>query len=381
MFFIVLGIGSILVMHSSKTNKALENQHEQEKLGVLYQTVDGEYTMYQSELFDTYLIACALYFDFKSENLIMPENEFYQEVQTYFEPYKEHSFIQGLEGYVETQYQDTSDEVIQALIGYLYSNGIEQEGKLQENEISFVELGGFKTFINELRQFYIDSNAQEFFVSHQSYYSDFAELTQKETENTSVTELIVLMEEYVNTKETYFLDTEIHYSSFISLYRPSGGSFYSMVLDQGNYFVSYQSTFQERNNLDSMDIVSIIETSIHEYLHLYINPEVENRREFIEQLAVGQEKILYGGQLYQYMEWYRIVDENIVRAVETRIYGKYYNSLEKAFNQVLRKEIEWGEFSKVESLYSALDEYEANRSQYPDITAYTTKLIQVLFAF
>jgi hypothetical protein len=66
----------------------------------------------------------------------------------------------------------------------------------------------------------------------------------------------------------------------------------------------------------------IIENAIYEYLHMYINPSVQNNEELIQSLRNGKDVKEYVSQMYQDFPWNRVVDENIVRAVETRVYAK-----------------------------------------------------------
>ncbi|MEA4963591.1 DUF4932 domain-containing protein, partial [Lutispora sp.] len=80
-----------------------------------------------------------------------------------------------------------------------------------------------------------------------------------------------------------------------------------------------------------------------------------------------------------HMDWHRIADENIVRAVEARIYGEVYNNTNRAYEGVLKKEVEWGGFKKIRNIYEILEEYEDNRKQCLSINDYVPKLIEELF--
>lgn len=67
---------------------------------------------------------------------------------------------------------------------------------------------------------------------------------------------------------------------------------------------------------------------------MYINEPVYQHKQLIDELTQDKNKIDYGGSLYRYMDWHRIVDENIVRAVETSIYSKIYNDPDHAYEKI-----------------------------------------------
>ena len=356
-----------------------EFQHKEILLEKVNQSDDECYTIYTSKLMDTYLIACALYFDFDTPNMIEDNNTLYQQVKEHFSLYKNHLFVKSLENYVDTEYRDSNPWVISSIIMYMCSTELENKEVNQLQNPVFHNYEAFKEFLNDLTQFYKDTNAEKFFDTNKKYELKMYKEIEEKIKSIPVAALIQTMESYVGNKERYYENQNVKYISLITLYRPSGASFYPIRLKDSTYFVSYQSIFQEPSNIESFDIDRCVETAIHEYLHMYINPPVEEQKQLIDRLATGKDKIIYGGKMYQHMDWHRITDENIVRAVEARIYGEVYNNTNRAYEEVLKKEVEWGGFTKVRNIYEILDEYEDNRKQYLSINAYIPKLIEELF--
>ena len=343
--FVLIGCNA----KQSKTTNARQNREIECKeilLKRVNQSDNKSYTIYTSKLIDTYLIACALYFDFDTPNMIEDKNILYQQVKEYFLPYKDHPFVKSLENYVDTEYKDSNNWVISSIIMYMCSTELENEEVNQLKNPVFNNYEAFKEFLNNLVQFYIDTNAEKFFDANKKYELKIYNEIEEKIKGIPADALIQTMESYVGNKEKYYENQNVKYISLITLYKPSGASFYPIRLKDSIYFVSYQSIFQEPSNIESFDIDRCVETAIHEYLHMYINQPVEEQKQLIDQLAAGKDKIIYGGKMYQYMDWHRIVDENIVRAVETRIYGKVYNNTNRAYEQVLKKEVEWGALQK-----------------------------------
>lgn len=364
---------------TTNTKQIREVEYKEILLKEVNQSDNESYTIYTSKLIDTYLIACALYFDFDTPNMIEDNNILYQQVKEHFLPYKNHSFVRSLENYVDTEYRDSNHWVISSIIMYMCSTELENKEVSQLENPVFNNYESFKEFLNNLIQFYKETNAEKFFDNNKKYELKMYKEIEEKIKSIPVAAFIQTMESYIGNKERYYENQNVKYISLITLYKPSGASFYPIRLKDSTYFVSYQSIFQEPNNIESFDIDRCVETAIHEYLHMYINQPVEEQKQLIDQLATGKEKIIYGGKMYQYMDWHRIVDENIVRAVETRIYGEVYNNKNKAYEEVLKKEVEWGGFTKVRNIYEVLDEYEDDRKQYISINAYIPKLIDELF--
>lgn len=130
----------------------------------------------------------------------------------------------------------------------------------------------------------------------------------------------------------------------------------------------------------TIDINTLIRDQVvHEFLHLYLNNAVYGQNELIEELASQKDIKEYVGELYWNMPWHRAVDENIVRAVETRVYAQFYNNEDNAYREIIQKEIEIGGFTYVDRVYQSLENYENNRDIYNDLDLYIPAMIKELF--
>lgn len=330
----------------------LETLYEDEAIGI-----------YNSQLIDTYLIASALYFDFESDWFIKETSEIGRQVKSYFEPYKDHSFIKGMGKYVEEAYGDISFKILIPLTTYCYGNELE---------------GEFEGFLGELKQFYKDTKAEHFFRKQEGYNKKIKEGIEKDFQEKDLNSYIQAMEGYVGNKESYYPETKVGYGILTSLYRPNGASFYSIDKENAMEFICFTGISEESIQEEVFSTEVMVENAIHEYLHMYINSGVERQESLIQSLVSDKKVTDYVGSLYQNMPWNRVVDENIVRAVETRIYAQVLDNGHKAYEQILKKEIEWGGFKKVGKLYKTLKDYEENRDKYPIIDDYMPELINGL---
>lgn len=105
---------------------------------------------------------------------------------------------------------------------------------------------------------------------------------------------------------------------------------------------------------------------------------MEEELDLIESLHRDQKKSDFVGGIYQGMDWNRIIDENIVRAMSTRIIARVTQNEEKAYEEIMKRKIELGGFYKVQNIYETLKIYEDNRNQYPTINSYTKQMIEKL---
>lgn len=339
-----------------------------------------DYRIYSSELLDTYFIACALYFNFDSEELLpnTQNDVLFSKVKEYFKVYKSHPFIQNLESFVDIEHHAHRDGVVYPLIMYAFSNVDYGMGVDSIRTDVFQDGKQFNIFLQALTQFYLDTEAQTFFQSLQ-IHKDMEIKIQNEIDTLPVDTLISEMESYVGNKELLFSDQSVKYRSIMTVFRPFNASFYTIQYGGDIYLVGQQSPIGQSKKSDSFDMAQTINTMIHEFLHSYINPPVYEHNDKILSLAENKEKTNYAGAMYQDMEWHRIVDENIVRVVETRIFGSVLNDQEKAFDYILDKEIKFSEMPKLQQLYDALPKYEQHRDTYQTIDTFIPDLISVMF--
>lgn len=204
---------------------------------------------------------------------------------------------------------------------------------------------------------------------------------KNELPKSSIHEFLSEMEQYTGNKTDLYGNHEIRYRSVTTLFRPFLASFYTFHTNDATYFIGQLSPTTSEKNPETYDIGQFVETSIHEFLHNYINQPVYEQNDNIQNLANDRNKADYAGTspMYQTMDWHRIVDENIVRAVETAIYANVYHNREQAYEQIMKKEVELGGMLRLPRLYEALKTYEKNRDSYASIADYLPVLIDSLF--
>jgi hypothetical protein len=125
------------------------------------------------------------------------------------------------------------------------------------------------------------------------------------------------------------------------------------------------------------NINSITTTSLHEYLHNFINIPVNENISLINSLTRDKDQAKYCSSLYYKFPWNRITDESFVRAIEARLY-KNVISEDFAISNIINRETKNG-FVYTQALYDKLDEYEKNREIYPTINDFIPQLINELY--
>lgn len=177
-------------------------------------------------------------------------------------------------------------------------------------------------------------------------------------------------ESYTGTKDKLFPQQTLHYATCLSVYKSrNNASFHQIPVNGDMYFLSYQSPLGYDGNFHIQDM---LETTIHESLHPFINPGVELQQELIQSLAGNKNPADYTSSIYVNMPWYRITDEAIVRAVQARIYREAGHGDGTAAKQLLDRQTG---IANLYPIYDSLAEYESNREEYPCIDDYLQVLI------
>ena len=267
--------------------------------------------------------------------------------------------------------QDVSGEVVHPLVYHILTG----EGFSQWSNSVFADAEEANTFINGLKQFYKDTGAEEF-LKNSSLRQEMLAYIPGASGEMPIAEYLHEMEAYVGNKERLFDDANLHYYSLITPFRPKMASFYDCYPGQDVYFVAQQAPYSFTGD-GSLDIRQIVETSIHESLHLFINGLVASRSELIDTLTQNLNPADYTSQLYidAGHPWHRIIDEAVVPAVQAGIYRQVYGDSERAYQELLVKELNEG-IVNLDKMYVALSTYEANRNTYPTIDAFMETLIR-----
>ena len=331
---------------------------------------EAPYSVSYSELIDTYLIACGLYFDFGSPYLFPADAMVdYEETIEYFSPYKDHAFIRDLGAFVDGQGMNASMNVYVPLLQYAVSS--KEKGECIGNIQSYVFQTdeAFYNFLENLHQFYDDTHAAAFF-ERSAIHRQLEQHIQSGMAGVPVITYFNAAESYTGTKDKLFPQQTLHYATCLSVYKSrNNASFHQIPVNGDMYFLSYQSPLGYDGNFHIQDM---LETTIHESLHPFINPGVELQQELIQSLAGNKNPADYTSSIYVNMPWYRITDEAIVRAVQARIYREAGHGDGTAAKQLLDRQTG---IANLYPIYDSLAEYESNREEYPCIDDYLQVLI------
>jgi hypothetical protein len=332
------------------------------------------YNMYKRNSIDLFLIAVALHNDFNN-NYVLPNadtRQLYIKAKAYFMPYKNHPFIKELSKYMN------GDDVNGDYLGILLCNTDlpklnQQYGygkyKLKDEDI--------KEFLKGLKNFYTDTKAENFFKTSDVSYDNLKKYIDENYDKNEIVNLIGDVVKYTNNKEKYYQNNNINYNTVLTLYR-SKGSFF-IVNENGQInFMSLQYGFSyTKSTNDNFNIDNIVKTSIHEYLHNFVNEPVANNMSLIEQLSDGKNKSDYASKIYENFPWNRVTDECFVRAIEARIFKSRFGE-EKALKSIIYPETSAG-FKQLGKVYNKLQQYEDHRDEYKSIDDFIPILIREMY--
>lgn len=363
-------IVSFLLLVNGNSKNSTQNQ-----ISELYH--DEQIKIINSEMVDLYLIASALYYNFDSDYFISGVNALEENTISYFLPYKDHPFIQNMGNYVDNINQCYDFNILGPLITYCMWQGYNPpEEVLQSN--AFESKADFEIFWQGLNQFYEDVNAATFFNEQKNYIDQYQNEVETFASSHEIQAYINEMERYIGNKELWEQNQNIQYAVLTSFFKIDGASFIKTYGQQSIIYLCFTGILEDHRDIQSMNMDRIMENMIHEYLHCYINPYVESKMEMIDNLYMNEKKSDYTSGGYLNMSWNRIIDENIVRAMSTRIIGHVIGDEEKAYNQIMRREIEFGGFARVNNIYNILPIYEEHREKYTEIGEYIEPMIETL---
>jgi hypothetical protein len=337
-----------------------------------------KYQVYTSRSIDTLLIAAALYNNFEGDYLMPTSDqvELFKKAKEYFSPYANHTFIKNFGKYMVT---NKAGDIDVSLLGVLltYNDLPDLSPKMDSSEQlpnSLKRKEDLDKFLTQLKSFYNDTHAEDFFNENSSYYNALTSYIKDNEDNASTIKLIKAAMDYTNNKEKYYNNKEITYCTVLSFYRTLG-SFFKIPTDNTINLVSVQPAYNSRRG--DFNINSITITSLHEYLHNFINIPVNENIGLINSLTRDKDQAKYCSSLYYKFAWNRITDESFVRAIEARLY-KNVISEDFAISNIINRETKNG-FVYTQALYDKLDEYEKNRETYPTINDFIPQLINELY--
>ncbi|PKM78595.1 MAG: hypothetical protein CVU90_00940 [Firmicutes bacterium HGW-Firmicutes-15] len=380
---LILGLVALKpLLETDKTNpvstntSASENQKGYTPANLIYSNTDPSYMVYTSRNIDIFLIAAGLYTDFNNPYLLpyVEERPIYKNAKEYFSPYKNHAFIKGFAKYMNGT--DVNSSYLAFLLNY---SDLPQLNKIYDNPQKYLsDEKEAAEFLNSLKAFYTDTKAETFFDNNSSSYQALNAYITENIKQSSMFKLINEVESYAGNKNTYFTGKNVSYCTVLSFYR-TNGSFASLDNEDNLTLASIQFPYKGSRKTSEFSMNNIIKTSVHEYLHNYMNTPVQNNNALITDLTKGKDKTQYTSSMYaaKSFPWNRVTDENFVRAVEARLYKKEFGE-DRAVMDIIDPETKAG-FKTVRQIYVKLEEYEKDRNKYPAIDDFMPVLIKEMF--
>ncbi|MBF4692004.1 DUF4932 domain-containing protein [Fusibacter ferrireducens] len=331
-----------------------------------------------SEILDTYIIASALNLEFDS-HILLPDTDktpLYKSAKKYFSAYSDHEFIQKCKPYIHGE--DISGDAIGVILGYYGLDATEvvnQKVRLDRintiyRQDHFKEDKAIIEFINGLESFYADTAAHEFFEKNSVLKNSLETYTIKKSKDEKALKLIHEMAAYIGVKK----DNDFNYQVILTIFRPSMASFFTYTEGDEIQAISFQSPNSFDQNPYKFDYDTLLETLIHELLHVHINDTVKSIADQMADEGVALPKTLINSPMYKNMPLNRQLDEYLVRAIECRIYKQIYGEV-YTFSHILEKEMNFGGFDQLLDVYESFSKYEVNRDRYDDIESFLPEVI------
>jgi len=354
-FVVVITIFSLLVKDVQKLRT---------QTLVLKNEIYGQ-DIYRSQLIDLYFIAASLYYNFEDSSVVNDgtKNVLYDEVIEFYSRHSEHNFIKNLHKYLDTYNSDIDSNFLMALVRYLLFDCTKES---PFNKIVLEE------FVADISEFYSDTNSHNFFENSYQHYNSLDNFINN-IDFGLLDNLISEIDIYLERKD--FSENQ-QYTIVFSLFRPYMASFYN----SNDNYIAILSPYGIDRDFEYNEN-QIIKTLVHEILHCYINEHVHKYEDYILQNVemFNWHKSEFNTRApYANMDWHRIFDENLVRAVQAKIYYTFFKS-EDAIDYILRDEYEIGGFKKAYDFYDSLDAYEISRNIYDGIKEYIPQIINKVF--
>lgn len=307
----------------------------------------------QNDLIDVYIIASALSMDFESQRL-MPNTEYYkvyQETKAYFSEYKSHDFVKRMSLYT------SGDDIKGDCIGVIIASIKEEPVNSRYRYGVFKSQSRIDEFLENLHDFYETTNAEVFFNEH-TLYPTVSSYLDEQLPASNYEELLEKMIDFCGIEK-------INVSSYYTIYRPGMASFFT----HNDAHIALVSPNNYERDPYILDIHQMVSSMIHEYLHTIINDDVKK----LVESKKGVQPLL-SDPLYGNMPNHRQVDEYLVRAIQGKIYDKVY-SRDYVFDKLLYKDIKYGGFSELESLFDFMTYYDDHRYRYKNIQDFLPRLV------
>lgn len=239
----------------------------------------------------------------------------------------------------------------------------------KEFEQRFGDKENLQEFIHLLRNFAAATGFCSFFESHSDMFRKIEANTEEQLTRYGV----------IDALENYYGIKQHSYTLLIEpLFRKWGGNGFRMECHGGSYdaYAIIGST-GVKDGIPVVEGLSLVNTSIHEFSHHFVEPITESVKEKISDMAMGHKStpIPEG-----YNTFYSVVIENIIRAIEIRLVASMAEtdsvSREKFVIEEL-KQLEQRGFIFVTKINKKLEEYESKRKEYHTFAEFYPLILKV----
>ena len=339
--FILLGLTGNLVFGQQKVQPYVDERVE--LMSILFRLIDAQ--------------------EYSSRN-----NELYvQDIEKHFAPVKGDAFLNQMKG-VRNKNGIGYDAVMSMAVHLNIKNG--KVGQIKENRNTLDKRWPAEevpALVNSINTFYKKSNFHQFFKNHEADYKQAAKAYSDS-----------IMSRFNQNWYVKFYGKQPNEDYKIVIgYGNGGGNYGPRVSPEGNKDIVYAivsgGEFKGRTVHFSSEYAS---TLIHEFNHSFVNYLLE-KHDYKAQLEDAGKKIIEAVKEpmadQAYTNWDIVINESIVRAAVI-VYMKENHfpqaEIDSEMNNQMKRRFLW-----TPELVSLLEEYQANRKQYPDLEAFYPRII------
>ena len=220
---------------------------------------------------------------------------------------------------------------------------------------------------NHLRDFVNDSNFNDFFVAHKSFYNSIvSNFTSLNNWNDTLL-----------TLENFFGLSKSNYTIVLAPYIFFGGGFGPYLEDQNDtHSYAIITTGRIQNNMPNFgNLLSTKWLVLHEFAHSFINPIVDANMDQLDRYSDLYEPVRDNLTQYGYSNWQCMIYETLVRAFTAWALTEEYG--EEKGNEILDYEESYG-FYFIRDIYDAYFEYMDKPNQYSSFDHFIPEIQNVL---
>lgn len=228
-----------------------------------------------------------------------------------------------------------------------------------------------KKYIPAVRDFYQQSGYETFWQEKQPYYQ---KLKSNIEEKIGDLDIAKIMEDFYGMKKERYYIVPSPQMPMMALNVEALSDGKSLVYDvQGPFSLDEEGANYFGSKL------AVIDTAFHEFGHTFLEPVLQRNRKLYKKHSYILEKLDEENREKMrkmgYGEWDRVFIENLIRAVQARLWEKTAN--EKMTQWILKESPKRG-FNLIPILYEIIGDYEQNRRKYKDFEAFFPDLFAQL---